>query len=84
MTAEFLPEAAAELDDAFNFYEGRFPTLGGDCRAEARRTLDLVIERPRAWKRVAPGIRQCQLNRFPYALVYGIDNGRVVVIAVVT
>jgi hypothetical protein len=80
--AEFLPEAAAELDEAFNFYETRFSTLGYDFKAEARHALDLVVERPRAWKMVAPGIRQCRLNRFPYALVYGLDGDRIVIIAV--
>jgi plasmid stabilization system protein ParE len=46
--AEFLPEAAAELEEAFDFYERRFPTLGHDFKAEARHALALVAEHPRA------------------------------------
>ena len=79
---EFLPEAAAELDEAFEFYAGRFPRLGQEFKAEARHAVDLVIEHPRAWKRVAPDLRQCKLNRFPYALVYGLDDDSVVIVAV--
>ncbi|MBX9590271.1 MAG: hypothetical protein K2X43_13270 [Hyphomonadaceae bacterium] len=55
--------------------------MGHDLKAEVRHTLALVIEHPRAWKRVAPGIRQCRLSRFPYAVVYGLDGEHVIVVA---
>ena len=82
MIGEFTPQAIAEIEEAFAFYELRVPGLGGDFRTEAHHALSLVLEHPRAWKRVGHGLRQCKLNRFPYALVYGLEGEHVIVIAV--
>jgi len=82
VNSEFTPEAIAELEEAFEFYESRFVGLGSDFRSEARRALALVMEHPRAWKPLGGDLRQCKLNRFPYALVYGLDHDKVIVIAV--
>lgn len=79
---EFAQQAIAELEEAFAFYEARSPGLGHDFRTEAQHALSLVAAHPRAWKAVGDGLRQCKLNRFPYALVYGLDEQRIVVIAV--
>jgi hypothetical protein len=82
LIGEFYPEAIAELEEAYQFYEGRVPGLGADFKSEARHTLGLVLEHPRAWKPIGGGLRQCRLNRFPYALIYGVQDDRVVVVAV--
>lgn len=81
MISEFFPEATAELEEAFEFYETR-AGLGNDFKSEARHALELVMEHPRAWQPLGGGLRQCKLNRFPYALVYGLDDDRVIVVAV--
>ena len=81
MISEFFPEAIAELEEAFQFYEAR-AGLGNDFKSEARHALDLVMENPMAWKPLDGGLRQCRLNRYPYALIYGLDDDRVVVVAV--
>lgn len=82
MTGAFLPEAIAEIEAAFHFYEDRSPGLGQDFKDEAQRTFELVVLHPRAWKPIGGGLRQCKLNRFPYAIIYGVDRRRVVVVAV--
>jgi hypothetical protein len=82
LIAEFLPEAIAELEEAYQFYEGRVPGLGTDFKSEARHALGLILEQPRAWTPIGGGLRQCRLNRFPYALVYGARKKRIIVIAV--
>jgi hypothetical protein len=79
---DFAPQAIAELEEAFAFYEARSPGLGHDFRSEATHALSLVADHPNAWQAVGGGLRQCKLTRFPYALVYGIDKQRIVVIAV--
>jgi hypothetical protein len=82
LIGEFFPEAIAELEEAYGFYEGRFPGLGRDFKSEARHALGLVLENPRAWTPIGGGLRQCRLNRFPYALVYGVQGEQIIVIAV--
>lgn len=82
MIAEFFPEAIAELEEAYEFYEGRVPGLGAQFKSEFRHALALILEQPRAWTPIGGGLRRCRLNRFPYALVYGEHEQRIIVIAV--
>jgi plasmid stabilization system protein ParE len=82
MTSEFSAQAQAELEEAYEYYERQFPGLGAGFKSEAQHALMLVVEHPRAWKPVGNNLRQCRLNRFPYALIYGVHEGRVIVIAV--
>jgi ParE toxin of type II toxin-antitoxin system, parDE len=82
LIAEFLPEAITELEEAYTFYEGRVPGLGADFKSEARHALGLVLQQPKAWTPIGGGLRQCRLNRFPYALVYGARKQRIIIIAV--
>jgi plasmid stabilization system protein ParE len=82
LTSEFFPEAIAELEEAHRFYENRAPGLGEDFKSEVRHALRLISDQPRAWTPIGAGLRQCRLNRFPYALVYGVHDGRTVIVTV--
>jgi len=38
------------------------------------------IERfPETWHPLGEGVRRCRLSRFPYGLIYAIDNGNILV-----
>jgi hypothetical protein len=37
---------------------------------------------PDAWQMLAEGVRRCRLSRFPYGLIYTIDNSDILVLAV--
>jgi hypothetical protein len=41
-----------------------------------------VLSFPLASKEIEPGIRKCLLSRFPYSVVYAIDEQLIIVIAV--
>ena len=81
MRARFLSVAAIELADAITQYESIDPRLARRFVTEIEAALERVKENPRAWAPVGAGLRRCRTNRFPYALIYGIEDGDVLVVA---
>ena len=82
MEISFLPIAKAELDDTFDWYEEQMIGLGHDFLETFTNTLKLIVSYPELPPLMSGNIRRCLLNRFPYAIYYGIANARIVVIAV--
>ncbi|WKZ11950.1 MAG: type II toxin-antitoxin system RelE/ParE family toxin [Gammaproteobacteria bacterium] len=78
----FLPQAREELAAAIAFYEAESPGLGQDLAREARRLCSRILESPFAGVEIRPGIRRRLMRRFPYAILYGIDRGDVLIVAV--
>jgi toxin ParE2 len=44
--------------------------------------VDRIERFPEAWHPLSEGIRRCRLGRFPYGLIYAMDNSDIVVLAV--
>ena len=67
----FLTGAETEYLEAIRFYEQQVAGLGDALIIEFERVIELVIEKPNAWKLVHPsGIRRIGLSRFPYSIFY--------------
>lgn len=82
MKARFLKAAKLELEEAVDYYNGEEDGLGDDFAVKAAEALRRVRRFPNAWSILAPGIRRCRLNRFPYGLVYGVRDKEILIIAV--
>ncbi len=82
MTIVFLKIAQAELDDAFAWYEEQAIGLGYEFLGELDQALRLVVSFPLLHAIVSNDVRRCLLNRFPYAIYYGLSDDRIIVIAV--
>jgi plasmid stabilization system protein ParE len=82
MNIRFLTLAQREVDDAVLWYDNQFESGGRGFLDELDRGVRLVKSYPRALTEIEPGIRRCLLARFPYALIYGMDQETIVVIAV--
>jgi len=82
MRIRFLGVAQREVDDATAWYDEREEDLGRDFLDELDRVIRRIKLFPSASTEIDPGIRRCLLARFPYGVVYGIDEDLVVVIAV--
>lgn len=75
MKVSLLAPARQELDEAFAWYEAQVVGLGFGFLDEFNRAVHLVTTFPQPYPLIKPGIRRCRLNRFPYGLVYGVDDG---------
>ena len=82
MRIRFLEAAQQEVDDAVAWYDEREEDLGREFLDELDRVIRRIKTFPLASTEIEPGIRRCLLARFPYALIYGIDEDLIIVVAV--
>lgn len=75
-------EAEADLERAFDWYEGQQPGLGSELVAKVEEYLDRIVSNPQQYQEVHHGVRRAVLSRFPYSVFYLLDAGEVVVVAI--
>ncbi len=77
------PEAEAEVQAAFDWYEEQSEGLGFEFLRTLDACLSGVTRNPFAYTVVhIPNIRRALVRRFPYALFYLVDEEAIVIIAV--
>jgi len=82
VTYRFLSPAQRDLAEAVEYYEQASPGLGLEFLDEIERTVARVLVHPEAWTRVAEHHRRCRMRRFPYGLLYTVENDIVIIAAV--
>jgi toxin ParE2 len=82
VTVRFLEIAEIELDQAIRWYGAQTPGMGHAFLIEVLAAADRIARFPEAWHPLGEGVRRCRLSRFPYGLIYTMDNGDVLVLAV--
>ncbi len=82
MTVRFLQIAEIELDEAMQWYEFQAPGLGEAFLIEVLSAVHRVSLYPEAWHPLDEEVRRCRLNRFPFGLIYTVDNDDILVLAV--
>jgi plasmid stabilization system protein ParE len=75
------PAAAADVEEAWRWYESRREGLGDEFLEVVGETLEAVRVHPEAAPVVHRDIRRRLLTRFPYGLFYRLIGGQVVVVA---
>lgn len=78
----FHPEAEAEMVAAAEFFEARSMGLGIDFIAEVERATRALVIYSRIGHRFSRRLRRMLVQRFPYGLLYRVETGRIVVVAV--
>lgn len=75
------PAAAAEIDEAYLWYEAQRTGLGEEFLAEVNGALDTIREMPELYAVVHRDTRRAMLVRFPYSLLYRLVNKQVIVVS---
>jgi plasmid stabilization system protein ParE len=78
----FLAPAQHEVDDAVAWCNRQATGLGRELLDELDRAIRRAIAFPLSYPEIEPGIRRCRLARFPYGIIYGLDDQTLVVVAV--
>jgi hypothetical protein len=78
----FLSPARREFVEAVKYYEQQHSGLGRDFRDEVYATIERVNIFPESWQLLVGKIRRCQTQRFPYGVIYTVENNRLVIIAI--
>ncbi len=82
MTVRFLEIAEIELDQAIHWHGAQAPCLDNAFLIDVLSAADRISRFPEAWHPLGEGVRRCRLSRFPYGLIYTLDNGDILVLAV--
>ena len=70
------------MTEAALFYEAAKTGLGDAFLDDIQHAIDTVRERPQLGVAVARGFRRALLRRFPFSIVYAIDDSKIIVVAV--
>ena len=76
------PEARAEFDEAFDWYEQRRSGLGVDFVVQVQEVFDRISTTPELYAQILRDVRRAVVRRFPYSVFYKIESQQVVVLAV--
>lgn len=82
MTFSFHPEADTEFHEAVDYYEACEPGLGYDFSLEVFSTVQNIVNSAAAWPVLDEDVRRCLVNRFPYGVLYSIEETEIFILAV--
>lgn len=81
MKVVFSEISKTELEDAISFYELEFEGLGKRFKTEIRSSIKRILRYPRAWPFEGGEIRKCLMSKFPYKILYSIEEDHLFIIA---
>ena len=76
------PEARVELREATEWYAARSPDAARRFVAAYKHAKALIAGAPEQWGEVEPVVRRVLFDKFPYSLLYVVEQRRVVVLVV--
>ena len=82
MKFSFHPEAEAEFYAAIDYYEDCKVNLGYDFAIEVYESIDRIISFPEAWCILESEIRRILVNRYPYGIIYSIEEKEILILAI--
>jgi hypothetical protein len=81
MNVLFNELALLEFRDAAEFYELEQAGLGRQFEEETKRSLRRIIRYPAAWSKEKGEIRRYLMHRFPYKILYSIEENHILILA---
>lgn len=83
MNLRFSLVAEAEIQAAADYYESQEAGLGVRFVEELNRAIKLILQFPNAWSPLSKRSRRCPLRRFPYHVIYSVQQDTVMIVTVV-
>ena len=77
------PEAEQDIAQASDWYDAQREGLGEEFEHAVDVCLRRIERMPEATRVVFQEVRRARISRFPYLVYYRIENGEVVILAVV-
>jgi hypothetical protein len=82
MKIRLFPIAQKELHSAVEFYNVQRQGLGFEFLSEVIEAFDRIINFPSAWPPFHKNTRRCIVSRFPYGIIYFVEEDAVLIVAV--
>ncbi len=78
----FRPEAESDIEKAAVWYEKQREGLGNDFLDELLIACDTILENPNLYPLVHRQIRRAVIQRFPFGIYYQLEEGFILIVAV--
>ena len=78
----FLSLAEEEMTETALFYNAASGGLGGDFLDDVQRAIDRLRDFPHAGELVESDLRRTLLHRFPFSIIYALEENVIVVVAI--
>lgn len=82
MTYSFHPEAQFEFRQATLYYFEKSPSLASAFYSEVESAIETMAEDPLLYREIDEDVRRCLTKRFPYAILYTIEDQYILILAV--
>ncbi len=82
MTYSFHPEARAEFKEATLYYSEKSSSLASSFYSEVDYAIEGIVENPLLYCVIDEDVRRCLTKRFPYAIIYTIEDHYILILAV--
>lgn len=77
----FSRYAAQELEEAVIYYELKIAGTGKKFKEEIEKAVYRIAEYPKAFSVERGSITKCLLHKFPFKILYSIEDGYIFIIA---
>jgi plasmid stabilization system protein ParE len=74
-----LSPALEELTTAYQHYRKKEHGLGSRFLIEFESAVARIVQHPAIWKRTGKHHRRCRLEHFPYAVLYAVRRGEIII-----
>ncbi len=81
---EAEPAVEADVEAAFDWFEGEEPGLGFEFLEELRAAYHQILDHPFGYQDLRSGIRRALTRRFPYAIYFSVEEETIVIVAVLS
>jgi plasmid stabilization system protein ParE len=82
MHVKIIDAAELELHDGFEYYENQTNGLGKNLINDFRQSLERILNYPEAFTQVQNNIRKCRLKKFPYSIIYALEENLIIILAI--
>lgn len=82
MKIEYLKLAKFEFHDAISHYENEQKGLGRKFESDIKSSLHRIKNFPKAYVKIKDDIQKCVLHKFPYNIIFSIEEDLILIIAV--
>ncbi len=78
----YHPEAKEEIRKEAAYYQRRRQGLGKEFLAELETVIAKILVNPLRCTRISGRFRCCLIRRFPFGIIYSVDDDQIFVVAV--
>lgn len=82
MIFSFHPAAQAEFRKATLYYFEKSPSLASAFYSEIESAIEGIVKAPYLYRKIDEDVRRCLTKRFPYAILYTIEDHYILILAV--